>query len=187
MTLASNGYWIINNYGTNLTFAGLDSIRFTSPYGLASNIAEDYTLYQRTARGEGNSWGAVVDTCDQKEGNTLLFDKDLVINTFGQFMLGVDSSSLITNTSLLHQEWKQESIRLYPNPISVGGQIWIHLPSKLKQVQLVLYNGLGEQVFYQKNIENESAIRLPSLAVGTYPYQIIGETQIQRGILVIKG
>ncbi len=186
-TLASNGYWIINSYGTNLTFAGLDSIRFISPYGLASNIAEDYTLYQRTARGEGNSWGAVVDTCDQKEGNTLLFDKDLVINTFGQFMLGVDSSSLITNTSLLPQEWKQEAIRLYPNPISVGGQIWIHLPSKLKQVQLVLYNGLGEQVFYQKNIENESAIRLPSLAVGTYPYQIIGETQIQRGILIIKG
>ena len=82
---------------------------------------------------------------------------------------------------------EQQTIRLYPNPVPTGGQIWIRMPSVVGQVQVVLYNELGEQVFDQKGVENESTIALPNLAAGAYPYQIIGRTRIQRGILIVKG
>lgn len=87
-----NGYWIVNNYGSNSTFAALDEMEvihygFISPSAVPSN----FQLYKRSSFAEGNTWGGSIDNADAivpgALGN-LTFNTGNGITSFSQFMAG---------------------------------------------------------------------------------------------------
>lgn len=183
-TLATAGYWIVNNYSSNQTFAPIDSMQFSFASLLANN-SKAYVLYQRTTQADGNSWGSVIDTCDTKQGNQLTFSNQLNVTQFGQFMVGVDSTAIWTNKHII-KPWEDNRAFVYPNPVQQGRRVWVKVPFSAPSVQLVVYNQEGKQVFYQKNISNKQAVQLPKLAAGAYPYQIITTTTRQQGVLIVS-
>ncbi|MBK9257965.1 MAG: PKD domain-containing protein [Saprospiraceae bacterium] len=55
-------YWIMNNYGSNQTFAVPDSVRFYSSGNIAGGCqSRDYFLYRRLQNGEGYTWSFPID------------------------------------------------------------------------------------------------------------------------------
>ena len=57
--LSSQGaYWIVNNYGANQSFAGLDSLRFYACGSLSHTMADDFQfrVYARAANATGPIW-----------------------------------------------------------------------------------------------------------------------------------
>lgn len=82
-----NGYWVINNYGSNQTFSTLDSIRFQNS-GIANSGCNPVThkLNQRNENAELMTW-LEKDQADVVVKPDLIFSTNNGVNTFGQFVL----------------------------------------------------------------------------------------------------
>lgn len=53
----ANKYWVINNYGTNTTFASLDSIRLYNSGNISGGcVSQSFLLSKRLANSEINNW-----------------------------------------------------------------------------------------------------------------------------------
>ncbi len=94
-----NCYWVINNYGTNSTFAALDSIVFGNSGNILSGYAPNtYELYKRPTYAEGAaSWGNYQDVGDQVHSfpsGKVNFSTNNNITFFSQFALMRNSSPL---------------------------------------------------------------------------------------------
>ena len=64
-TFLPNGYWTVNNYGTNATFAVLDSITFSGSGNIAAACNPAYyQLYKRATFAEGNTWASPQDLAE---------------------------------------------------------------------------------------------------------------------------
>ncbi|MCE2790818.1 MAG: PKD domain-containing protein, partial [Saprospiraceae bacterium] len=54
-----NGYWILNNYGTNAVFTDADSVRFSGSGNITTGCQDlDYLFYKRSANAEGATWSS---------------------------------------------------------------------------------------------------------------------------------
>ncbi len=61
----SSAYWAVNNYGTNATFAALDSLRFERIGTIEAGAdPAGYHLFKRGSTADGNTWGNSVDNGD---------------------------------------------------------------------------------------------------------------------------
>lgn len=89
-TPLSNLYWIVNNYGTNSTFAALTNIKFSNLGSFANSTASNFKLYKRTSNNHGATWGTLVDAADafsSTNNNTLTFSTNNNITSFSQFTI----------------------------------------------------------------------------------------------------
>ncbi|MBK9736018.1 MAG: hypothetical protein IPO92_14100 [Saprospiraceae bacterium] len=84
-------YWIVNNYGTNLTFTTLDSIRFYDSGNISAGCdVMVYEYYKRDVNGEGMTWGSAVDIAESYDATPpgrVSFVLGNGVNSFSQFIL----------------------------------------------------------------------------------------------------
>ncbi|MDC0230507.1 T9SS type A sorting domain-containing protein [Aureispira] len=181
--LATEGYWIINNYGNNSTFNSLDSFILKSPVQLTST-ADKFSVYQRFERGEGSSWGSVKDTCDViLNGNQLCFKDVLNINNLGQFMVASDSPGIVVRVPDTKEVFPQEFL-IFPNPIGNNYQITIRTQQSGKY-KFSLFNLSGQKVMEKAIYGNDIQLQIPELTTGVYSYSIYSDRTIQTGFLCV--
>ncbi len=88
----NNGYFIVNNFGTNSSFSTLSSIRFSNLPGIATGYnTTDFGFYKRSSIADGNTWGAAIDQADvftpNGQNSSLTFSTGNSINSFSQFVI----------------------------------------------------------------------------------------------------
>lgn len=84
----SNKYWVINNHGTNASFAALTGMTFSNLGSFASGTASNFKLYKRGFGLDGASWGTSVDAADAiVTNNSLTFNAGSNITSFSQFIM----------------------------------------------------------------------------------------------------
>ncbi|MBK8472460.1 MAG: PKD domain-containing protein [Sphingobacteriales bacterium] len=87
-----NGYYIINNFGTNSTFETLTSIQFDNLPNIGSGYSTgQFGFYKRSSVADGNTWGSVAERADtfvpNVQNSSLTFSTGNNINNFSQFAL----------------------------------------------------------------------------------------------------
>jgi len=178
---ATQGYWIINNYGNNATI-DIDSLALQSPWNL-SYMAPDYQLFGRMARSEGTTWN-LLDTADALQGKALSFGDGLMTTNYGQFMIGIDSQAVILPTVPLEDKLPQAAV-VYPNPLQAGAVLHIETQEETT-FRLVVYNMEGKVVFESSEWqEKQHRLQLPMLPQGIYAYRLISDKHIKNGLLQI--
>jgi photosystem II stability/assembly factor-like uncharacterized protein len=106
----SSAYWVVNNFGLELFFDELTSIRFDE-YGdipTGSNPA-NYFLYKRSSFADGDTWGDAIDQGDEVSagGNgSVKFSEGNGITSFSQF--------IVMQETALPVEWKDFHAALQP-------------------------------------------------------------------------
>jgi hypothetical protein len=82
-------YWIVNNYGNNASFTGLDSLRFEGVDHISGECNADMlSLYKRAENEHMNSWEEVGnDPSVEIENRSLAYKSNLTVEEMGQFML----------------------------------------------------------------------------------------------------
>jgi hypothetical protein len=88
----NNGYFIVNNFGTNSAFSTLSNIRFNNLPGIATGYnTTDFGFYKRSSIADGNTWGSAVDQADvftpNGQNSSLTFSTGNSINSFSQFVI----------------------------------------------------------------------------------------------------
>jgi photosystem II stability/assembly factor-like uncharacterized protein len=87
-------YWIVNNYGSNQTFAALTDLTFNS---IGSTVANDQiALHKRPSGADGATWGSAVATFSTTTANayTDVTFPGSGITSFSQFNVSAQSSPL---------------------------------------------------------------------------------------------
>lgn len=107
----SQAYWVVNNFGTNTSFATLDSLRFAG-YGTIGGAAAPsaFQLYKRGSFADGNTWGSAVDNADALApgvNGSVLFSTGNGVSSFSQFVA--------TSTAPLPVEWLNFQASLQDN------------------------------------------------------------------------
>lgn len=179
--LATQGYWIINNYGQHNLFSPLDSLILKSPhsYPLPAN---SYTLYQRPSRAEGHTWMQPIDTCDQLLGQQqFVFSQDLNLNHFGQFMIGTDSALAVSSHPIPKSHYPNP-IMVFPNPIEEKQSLTIKasIPNKYR---VFIYDINGKKVLETQFEGQQKSFYLPQLTTGIYSYCVVSDRHIYTGLL----
>jgi photosystem II stability/assembly factor-like uncharacterized protein len=177
--LATDGYWIINNYGNNAIFAPLDSLIFEAINSIPF-AARDYTLYQRGTRADGATWGSFLDTCDALNQQAFSFSDHLNLTHWGQFMIAVDSSTILS-TPAVFEEHFPNSIMVFPNPIGKEQVLTIQTQIAAKYV-LTVYNLEGKKILEHRFERNQTQVQLPDLAQGVYAYRVASDKVVYNGL-----
>lgn len=92
-TTPANGYWIVDNYGTNSNFTALTSLKFNNlpNIGTGGYLAPYFNIYKRSNIADGNTWGSSVDVADVLTSNgqnaALTFGTGNNTTSFGQFVI----------------------------------------------------------------------------------------------------
>jgi hypothetical protein len=84
-------YWIIQNHGTNATFAALTSLQLSNLGSFGTGTAANYRLYKRSSGFDGATWGSSTGTATAlttTNNNTLTFGSSSNITGFSQITLG---------------------------------------------------------------------------------------------------
>jgi hypothetical protein len=98
-------YWIIDNYGSNSTFAPLKNARLGNLGAYSSGTASNYKLYLRSAIADGATWSKPIDAASSilaTNNNTLVFNQTntcTAITSFGQ--LSITNDALATLSSCI--------------------------------------------------------------------------------------
>ncbi|MGZ4048244.1 MAG: T9SS type A sorting domain-containing protein, partial [Bacteroidia bacterium] len=78
-----------------------------------------------------------------------------------------------------------ETVKIYPNPVNSSTTIFIEDTSQLKNVELIIFNSLGEIVVNTTITKQETVIDTNGLLSGIYFYKIIGNDKVvQSGKLI---
>jgi hypothetical protein len=88
----NNGYFIVNNFGTNSAFSTLSNIRFNNLPGIATGYnTTDFGFYKRSSIADGNTWGSAIDQADvftpNGQNSSLTFSTGNNITSFSQFVI----------------------------------------------------------------------------------------------------
>ncbi|MCH8534250.1 MAG: T9SS type A sorting domain-containing protein [Flavobacteriaceae bacterium] len=89
--------------------------------------------------------------------------------SLGFFIIALEDTMSVDNPNF-------DGISIYPNPVQES--LHIALPSHLNQVDVVIYNSLGKQVFQQKSYNGNQSLNLQNLNTGMYFLQVIDGNQI---------
>ena len=160
--LSSQGaYWIVNNYGTNQSFSGLDSMRFDACGSLSHTMADDFQfkLYARSANQSGPAWAQLLnDSIVPYPGlNTTIKGFDLSsVNALGQFLIMRDTVTPGIADVII-------STPDQPNPVVEGGESISllmhsdHQALQLPQVSISMLASFGTPVQGQMVFLTDSA------------------------------
>jgi len=115
---------------------------------------------------------------------TSVFSGSLAVAQSVAMSSGGNTASLCLSSVGFQDYYKPEgSIYLFPNPNN-GHFI---LRSEIENIELVLFNLMGQEVFRQKINQGENEIKTERLSKGLYHYSILkNKTQVQTGKIVIE-
>jgi PKD repeat protein len=114
----SDAYWVINNYGENEIFDRPASIRFEG-YGNilpGTTVASDYSLYNRQAFDDGNSWWGPIDMGDALTTGTdgaITFESPTDLNFFGQYVILQENATPVEWEDFRAALQPDQTVRLY--------------------------------------------------------------------------
>lgn len=97
-----NSYYIINNYGTNKTFAPLNSIKFENVQGTFTGMnPNNIGLFKRFSNSHGATWSNPIDMADNLVDvsgiGSVTFNTGLNLNSFSQFSMSYTGIPLAIN------------------------------------------------------------------------------------------
>lgn len=174
--LENAGYWIVNNYGSNLSFSELEQITFKGLSGITIDGSKTYKLYRRPFNADGDSWSPALDQADILSENAITFDEGNGITRFGQFALL--SSSLTANQT---PDRSNTHAYLYPNPASTQAALKIELGNN-SSAKLSIWASDGKLV-WTNFVKQGQMLEQLQLSTGLYFYKIETETGISFGKL----
>ncbi|MFW0739008.1 LamG-like jellyroll fold domain-containing protein [Flavobacterium sp. T12S277] len=175
--IIANEYWILNNYGSNLTFTGLNTETLQSLTNVSSLTPSNVSMYKRDSNGYLQSDWLQNATASSVLANTIQFPGSGLNQSYQWFVgsntpLGIDE--IVPNANIM----------LYPNPY-IQGQLLTIKGMDLNNFRFSLFGMNGELIFNKKLESNEIIIE-ENLASGFYFYRIETEDKIFNGKIIIK-
>lgn len=191
-----NGYFVINNYGTNTTFTQPDSLVFSRlNIRYPGYRAGDFRLFKRATGDFGNTWGSELDSAASFRhapfASTVSWKSPTATSFNSQFVMVNDDT---TNYYTMVGQQNRDAMSIsdvYPNPCSEWCTVDIQLPGAYpKPANFTVTNQTGatilrtEEWLQMKN--NTVRIRLPKLAAGLYflTVEMSGYTGITKKFVV---
>lgn len=176
INLVSNEYWILNNYGTNVTFLGLNDVNLTTATNLSTMNPSMFTVYKRESNGYlQSSW--IQDASATNISSSSILFPGLGLNQSFQWYLG-SNTPLGINTINLTKPYM-----VYPNPYRQGQQLYFE---GLKEPFIFTLYDVNGKLLLTKNIVNETINLDKSFANGLYFYRIETQNKMFRGKLMIE-
>jgi len=159
-TVPNEGYWIINNYGSNQTFAELNSIKFgnVSLGNTQAANASTLKLYKRTSNEDINAWGTSLDEADTAQAGTnnasITFDAGNGITSFSQFLIQEEEcpTHLYVNVNPIDGDTMRASVLISSNGKEVSGDDIVFLAGDCVQLEAGFEVASGAE--FLANIEN---------------------------------
>lgn len=87
----------------------------------------------------------------------------------GLFIIALENTMRVDNPNF-------EGLSIYPNPVQES--IHIQLPTHINQIDVVIYDQTGKQVFQEKSVNGNNSINLNHLKQGLYILQVIDGNQV---------
>jgi len=178
----SRSYWVLHNFAANPFFDELDAIRFDQIGNVpAGSVAQQYQLYARSPRGEGDTWQSL-DAADNltpgADGSVVFSDE----NSVGEPHQFVISRPIATATQ--EPAKGQPMVNVSPNPVASNGVLSIstNLTGKVK---MKLYDSKGRAVRVAV-FERDGQLALKGLAAGVYSYSVESERVIRFGQVIVQ-
>ena len=128
-------------------------------------------------------WQAVPTLTNQQVVAFVKQSADRFLTPNEQFGYGIPDFQLALNNALLsvNENVKYDFV-VYPNPVTTNFSI--RFPNNLVDVNLVLYNNLGQVILEKNNLISDENINLESLNSGIYFYKIASANGVHSGKLL---
>ncbi len=172
----SDAYWVINNYGSNETFTGLNSISFSDVGDLSGVISSDNGLLSKRKSNSDliGDWELDItsSTAVTEETQTITFDNPN-ISSFSQFFISADEATLNARA------FEKEGI---PYPFVKDKQIMF--PSLLEEFKIMIYDISGKEIV--KESSSDGIISMSNHSQGIYLYWVETETKMYSGKVILK-
>lgn len=185
-------YWIINNYGTQQNFNGIEYIEFGNASIVSAADAanpDSFALYYRAFNSHLADWDSLDLADDASAGSPgkIWFNNLDSLSTLSMqfailnkgYTIDIDS----TPNSLINIDQVQ-NILVYPNPLNKGKELSIYSDID-DELSFYLFDQNGKKVKEAK-INKSGALQLEGLASGLYYYQIVVGKYLRRGKIEIK-
>jgi hypothetical protein len=186
---ASRCYWIIDNYGSNNSFANLNGMDLNKVGGINANDAahpNQFNLFKRNWNADGNTWSNAIDSATTANASTdgsLSFANAVPLNQSAQIVVTSRSSGSFVGENNLTAS-STSFIKLYPSPVLSGGNIYLKNESSNEKSECTIYNADGKKLQHFI-FEGIGMLNTSGFTAGNYFYQIKTETKIQNGIFVV--
>ncbi len=173
------GYFIVNNYGNNATFAQPDSIVFKSlNITYPGYRAGNFRLFSRATGDFGNTWGPEMDSAialKYVSGNSsLTWGANSHITNFNSQYIIVNNDSTVHNAGIINPNYTGWNVSdIYPNPSREWCRLNIYSPAAGQSDAVFTITDIaGTEVARMnetlKGGSNTVMLSIPSLAAGTY-------------------
>lgn len=171
-----DGYFVLNNYGTNQTFDADGLVLKPAIYTAPSNNWQ-VNLHQRGENEHLNNW-VLNCTASQATATGIEFNSGCAISESAQFFPITDQ--------FVGVEYSEETqmVSVHPNPVFNNGQVLIENDGS-SDVRFTLYDIRGKIVASESIASKSNFQFTPSVASGTYTYSIQGADFIKNGRLVV--
>jgi hypothetical protein len=160
-------YWIMDNYGAQISFTALDSMLFYKA-GQIIGQASDYKLYRRNRNADGAVWGNSVATATSVvnglNGTLAYTSFTNPITQEGQFV----SSGLYYPVQVSEIQ-ESETLAIYPNP--ANSVVHFQIP-KGEVCSFELRNTSGEVMLKKEGLTTSSSVDVSFLTPGIYIYTL---------------
>lgn len=181
----SRAYWVINNYGSNASFAPLAGLAFTNIGPVSAEQAAtpgSLQLYGREENGEGDTWVLLAQASSAVAGvdGAVRFAQGGEVAAFGQFVITRGEAPVSTRmeSSLPYP------FSVYPNPIAGGGLLNI-AAQDAAPYDFDLFDAQGKRLLHRQALQGAAAIVLPTLPAGVYTYRILTAERMFYGQLAV--
>jgi photosystem II stability/assembly factor-like uncharacterized protein len=169
-------YWILNNYGTNLSFSGLATVNLLTSTNVSSMSASNFSIYKRSSNGHLQSNWLQDAISTSVNSNSINFSGSN-LNQSLQWYIG--SSMPLGINELVNQK----SFVVYPNPIMQGKTLKIDGLNTIYTFTLFDVNG---KIVLKKVVTNNEININSSISKGFYLYRIETENKLYNGKLIIE-
>lgn len=171
----ANEYWILNNYGTNLTFSGLTTVDLQTATNVSTYTPGNFSIYKRNSNGHLQTGWAQDATATTINTNTIRFPGSGLNQSYQWFVgsnvtLGVD------------EVIPQATLMVYPNPY-IQGQL-LNVKGIDANFTFTLYDTNGKLIVKKQMNTNEISLN-KMISKGLYFYRIESDTKIFNGKLIV--
>ena len=171
-----NEYWILDNYGTNITFSGLSTIGITTATNVSSINPFNFSIYKRANNGHLQSGWLQDAVATSVNTNTINFPGSN-LNQSLQWYVGSSIPLAIDEVS------PKASWVIYPNPFVQGNELKIEgIDTPLN---FLLFDASGKIVL-KKHISTKAINLNTALSKGVYFYRIETENKLYNGKLIVE-
>lgn len=171
-----NEYWILNNYGTNISFNGLSSVGLLTASNVSSSSPSDFTIYKRASNDHLQSSWSQDATATFINTNTINFP-GTSLNQSLQWYVG-SSIPLGTNEIL-----PKSNLMVYPNPYIQGSNLKVEGLDTIFKFTLFDING---KLIFEREVSTQVIDFYSIVSKGIYFYRIETENKLYNGKLIVE-